>query len=47
MGNELLNLIGSIVALISVGVFATFLFFLNIKKDEIWDYINSQFKERR
>ena len=47
MEKKFINIVGSIVALISTGVFATFLVVLNLKKEEIWDDISKKIKERR
>lgn len=47
MEKNFINIVGSIVALISTGVFATFLVIFNIKKEEIWDDIRKKIKERR
>lgn len=41
--NEVLNVIMSIIALISMGVFVLFLFILAENKDEVWDEIREKY----
>lgn len=41
--NEVLNVIMSIVALISMGVFVLFLYILTEEKDEIWEAIREKY----